>query len=341
MYRRLFSPARLATAGVVLLAAVLIVLLTKQSDQFLEVPDEAHPLAGLVQVPDAQKKRHSGGIYYVDVIVKRASLLQASFGLFRPDGADLIPQEAFVPCGISYSQQIELESETMKASQATASAVALRALGYRIRARDTGVRVVAVDPRSNAHGVLEPEDVVVAANGRQVRDRLDLFRVISRAKVGDVVRIAVRRAGKLRTLRVRTIADRCSPQRRAIIGFVPFDAIDIHLPFKIRFNLRDVGGPSAGLAFALEVLEQRGRDVDHGLKVAATGEIGLDGSVTRIGGIKQKTIGARQAGVDAFLVPVDGDNAKEAKRYAGGLRIIPVKTFQQALQSLATLRAKA
>ena len=341
MLRRLLSPARLATVGVVLLAAVLIILLTKQSDQFLEVPDKAHSLEGLVQVPGTQQKQDKGGIYYVDVIVKRASLLQASFGLFRPEGADLIPQEAFVPCGISYSQQIALESQTMKLSQATASAVALRALGYKIRAHDTGVRVVSVDPRSHAHGVLEPGDVVIAANGRTVHGRLDLFRVISRAKVGDVIRIKVRRDGKLHALRIQTIADRCSAQKRAIIGFVPFDAIDIHLPVKIRFNLRDVGGPSAGLAFALEVLEQRGRDVDHGLKVAATGEIRLDGSVTRIGGIKQKTIGARQAGVDAFLVPVDGDNAKEAKRYADGLRIIPVKTFQQALQSLATLRAKA
>jgi PDZ domain-containing protein len=89
------------------------------------------------------------------------------------------------------------------------------------------------------------------------------------------------------------------------------------------------------------VLEQRGRDVDHGLKIAATGEIQLDGRVTRIGGVKQKTIGARQAHVAAFLVPVDGDNAKVARRYAHGLRIVPVKTFQQALQALATLRRKA
>jgi PDZ domain-containing protein len=341
MSRRMFSPARLATVGVVLLAAVVIVLLTKQSDKFLEVPDKAHPLAGLVRVSDSTKKPDEGGIYYVDVKIQRASLLQASFGLFRPEGSDLIPQQAFVPCGISYSQNLALEGQTMKLSQQTASAVALRSLGYKVRAQDVGVRVVAVDPRSHAHGVLEAGDVVVAANGRKVHDRLDLFRVISRAKVGDVVRMTVRRDGKLQTLRVRTIADRCSQQQRAIVGFIPFDAVDIRLPVKIRFNLRDVGGPSAGLAFALEVLEQRGRDVDHGLKVAATGEIGLDGSVTQIGGIKQKTIGARQAGVDAFLVPVDGDNAKEAKRYAKGLRIIPVKTFQQALQSLATLRAKA
>jgi PDZ domain-containing protein len=115
----------------------------------------------------------------------------------------------------------------------------------------------------------------------------------------------------------------------------------VRFPFRIRFDLGDVGGPSAGLAFALELLEKRGRDVDHGYKVAATGVLELDGTVTRIGGVKQKTFGARQAHVDVFLVPVDGDNAREAKRYAHGLRIIPVESFQQALRALATLPPKA
>jgi PDZ domain-containing protein len=82
-------------------------------------------------------------------------------------------------------------------------------------------------------------------------------------------------------------------------------------------------------------MEELGRDVVHGHKVAATGEIFADGSIGAIGGIRQKTVGARAAHVDAFLVP--GDNAEEARKYAHGLRIIPVDTFPQALRALATL----
>jgi PDZ domain-containing protein len=340
MLRRLLTPLRLAAAGATLLIAVFVVMVTQKSDKFLAVPDKAHSLTGLVRVPGGTQHDDGGGIYYVDVFVRRASLLQSAFSLFRPEGSDLIPQTAVVPRGISYQQQLRLDTETMKVSQEKASVVALRALGFKVRARAAGVRVVDIDPNSHARGLLKREDIVVGADGRTVSRQIDLFRIMSRHRVGDVVRITVRRGGQRLSYRIRTIADENDPHR-AIIGFIPFEELDAHLPFRIGFNLKDVGGPSAGLAFALEVLELRGRDVDHGLKVAATGEIQLDGTVTRIGGVKQKVIGARQAHVDAFLVPADGDNAKVAKRYAHGLRIIPVKTFQQALRSLATLREKA
>jgi Lon-like protease len=84
------------------------------------------------------------------------------------------------------------------------------------------------------------------------------------------------------------------------------------------------------------VMEELGKKVDRGYRIAATGQIEPDGTVTEIGGVKQKTFGVREAKADLFLVPA-GDNAKEAKRYARGLRIVPVKSFQQALQALATL----
>jgi PDZ domain-containing protein len=109
---------------------------------------------------------------------------------------------------------------------------------------------------------------------------------------------------------------------------------------RIGIDAGAVGGPSAGLAFTLQLLQDLGKTIAKGYKVAATGTISIDGRVGPIGGIKQKTIGARRAHIDVFLVPVRGDNAKDAKRYAGRMRVIPVTTFQQALRALATLPPK-
>ena len=158
-------------------------------------------------------------------------------------------------------------------------------------------------------------------------------------KPGDRVRLTVRGATGLRTVTLGTIADRADPSR-PLIGVIVDQAATIKLPIAVSIDAQGVGGPSAGLAFALDLMEELGRDVDHGHRIAATGEIGLDGAVGPIGGVKQKTIGARKAKVDAFLVPA-GDNAQEARRYADGLRIIPVKSFRQALRALATLPPNA
>jgi PDZ domain-containing protein len=338
--RRLLSPWRLATAGIVLLAAVLTILITRGSDHFLEVPDQAHPLAGLVKVPNSKQQDDGGGIYYVDVLLKRASLLESLVPAVRPDGSDLIPAGDVVEPGISEQQRFQLERADMRVSQLIASTVALRQLGYRIPLRPGGLKVVAITSDSHASGILKPGDVIVSADGKPVRTRSDLRVILGSHKPGDTVSLGVRRGKDVRMLRIRTTSDKAEP-KRPLIGVLPSQALDVHFPFPIRFNLGRVGGPSAGLAFALELLELRGRDVNHGYRVAATGQIQPDGSVTRIGGIKQKTIGARKSHVDVFLVPVDGDNAKDAKRYANGLRIIPVKSFQQALHALATLPPKS
>jgi Lon-like protease len=124
---------------------------------------------------------------------------------------------------------------------------------------------------------------------------------------------------------------------RPIVGIQVEQSADIQLPIDVDIDLAGVGGPSAGLAFALDIVEELRGNVDDGLKVAATGEIELDGDVLPIGGVKQKVIGAQRSGADVFLVPA-GDNAAEARRHAGDLRIIPVESFGQALRALATLK---
>jgi Lon-like protease len=108
----------------------------------------------------------------------------------------------------------------------------------------------------------------------------------------------------------------------------------------VQIDAGNVGGPSAGLAFALEVMEELGRNVDRGYTVAATGQLNLDGSVSPIGGVRQKIYGVRAVHADVFLVPAAGDNAAVARRYAGNVRVIAVKTFPQALRALATLPLK-
>jgi PDZ domain-containing protein len=111
--------------------------------------------------------------------------------------------------------------------------------------------------------------------------------------------------------------------------------VRIPKPLQVDIDLGRVGGPSAGLAFALDIIDELGpTDIDHGERVVATGELDLDGNVHEIGGIKQKTIGARDADADVFLVP--DANAAAARKYADGLRIVAVSDLDEALHALAT-----
>ena len=268
------------------------------------------------------------------MIVRKATVLERLFGGLHK-GADLYPANAVNPPGVDDQQRRRIDLQDMQRSQEIAAAVALRAAGKKVVLQSTGALVDAIEPGKPAVGKLEPDDVITAVDGSAVRTPENVFAAMSKVRVGAVVRFTVRRGKQTLVESMKTAASD-QPPRRAVVGVFLEPALDIHLPFPVRIDAGNVGGPSAGLAFALEVLEELGRDVVHGHKVAATGEIRPDGSVFPIGGIKQKTIGAREAGVDAFLVPA-GENARDARANADGLRIIPVKTFPQALRALATL----
>ena len=334
--RRLITPGRLVTAGVVLLAVVIGLWIIPSSD-YVFLPDRAHPVAPYVHVQGGHVPRDGGGIYFVDVVVRKASWLEKLVGPWE-DGADLYPASEVVTPGTTGSQQTQIDKNEMADSKQIAEAVALKALGKKVSFISTGARVVAIQPRAPAQGHLIPTDVITAVDGIRVRSHDDLTRAMSRKPAGSLVTFTVRRGNATKTIAVKTVPA-SGGSRRGIVGIYVEQAIQIRLPLRVSIDLTNVGGPSAGLAFALDIVEELGRDVDRGNKIAATGEIALDGSVGAIGGIKQKTIGAREAGVDAFLVPA-GKNARDARHYAHGLRIIPVKSFQQALRVLATLPRK-
>jgi PDZ domain-containing protein len=331
--RRLFSPGRLLLAGAILALITFGVLWLAPSDDYLLLPDEAHPVAPLVTVETPKRGGGKDGIYFVDLIQKRASLLESIFPSLR-DGSTLVPQSRVNPHGIAESVRRQADLGQMARSQEIAAAVALRELDYDVRIRENGAFVASVYSDLPAFGKVLPGEVIVAVNGRLVRSTLDLQELIAANKPGTQLTLTLRHAEGRRQVRLVTAANP-EDASRSVIGVLVEPAADIRLPIDVSIDAGNIGGPSAGLAFALDVMEKLGTDVDRGNTIAATGELTLDGSVLRIGGIKQKTIGARAAGVDAFLVPVD--NAAEARQHADGLRIIPVATVGQAVEALSKL----
>jgi PDZ domain-containing protein len=330
---RIVTPGRVLTAGLFVLA-VAFVLWVVPSSEYIYLPDHAHPVSPLVSVEGGHNPKGSGGIYFVDVIVRKATLLERLLGGLHK-GADLESPSDVVPAGVTSAENEQLSLQEMRTSQQVAAAVALRSLGYKVEAVDNGALVSGVESGLPADGKLEPTDVIVAVDGKPVQSPGSLTSAMHGLRVGATVRFRVQRGSKTETVAIRTVAA-SHTSKKAIVGIYVDQAESIHLPIRVSIDAGNVGGPSAGLAFALDVLEKLGHNVDRGNKIAATGEIFLNGDIGPIGGIKQKTFGARESGVDAFLVPA-GQNATDARRYAHGLRIIPVKSFQQALHALATL----
>jgi Lon-like protease len=330
--------AGLVAAALLPVGLALLVLWAVPADEYLLLPDVAHPAAAVVNVKGEKPDRDSGGIYFLDVIERKASQLEVDFPGLVPDGAAFVPASQVQPPGVSESQNVQIELQQMAQSQQIAAAVALKQLGYKVTVSSTGALIVAIGPGAPADGKLVPGDVIVAVDGRRVETPDQARKLLRRRHPGDLVSLGVRNQSGLRTVALKTIADPAE-HSRPLVGVLLEQAAHIKLPFPVTIDTGNIGGPSAGLAFALEVMEKLGRDVDRGYKVAATGEIFLDGAVGPIGGARQKTFGARQSGVDILLVPA-GDNARVARRYAGRLRVIPVETFRQALHILATLPPK-
>ena len=192
----------------------------------------------------------------------------------------------------------------MTRSQQIAAAVALRAAGYRVQAKPTGALVEQVARDAPAAGKLLPTDVIVAA-ARQARSLAG--RPPPRSSASDKPGARSGSTSGAARTSSRSSSGR-SPTRttasRSIIGIFVDQAASIKLPLKVKIDAGNVGGPSAGLAFALEVLEKLGRDVDHGRRIAATGQLELDGTVSA--GRRPQTEDDRRSTLGDPLLPRPG-----------------------------------
>jgi PDZ domain-containing protein len=241
----------------------------------------------------------------------------------------VIPEEQVYPKGSS-AKQVEQESNTeMKDSQENATTAALRSLGIPV---STHVQVALLAKDSPSRGKLETGDIVTAVDGTKVDGGVALRALITKRKPGSDVTLTIKRDGNELRRTITTAAD----DGHAIVGIQTQDGADY--PFTVNIGLRDVGGPSAGLMFALGIVDKlTPGSMTAGRFVAGTGTIDDAGRVGAIGGIPQKMLGARHAGATIFLAPA-GNCGEAARTVPDGLTLVKVTSLRSALDSLDKLR---
>ncbi len=290
----------------------------------------------LIAVDGASTYDNPGAVDFLTVSLRQSTPLEVFAAWLNP--AIDVKSEREIRGDQTPSENQKLNLQMMSESKDAAQYVALSRLGYDIVINGAGAVVVTVQEGSPAFGVLKPGDVVTKVNEVSVELSSDLVRAISTNAPGTVVTLEVTPGDGGPTGPVDvTLAARPDDAERAYLGVSTFTKdLSFDYPIDVTINSGRVGGPSAGLAFTLGILDVLSPEsISGGRKIATTGTMSLDGSVGPVGGVHQKVIAARRAGVELMLVP--SSEVDEARLYAGGMRIEPVGTIDDALAVLATI----
>lgn len=326
-----------------------------QPTPYARTPSSAQPVDERVQFGQlegtVEQFPPSASFYFVTVTEPRQSVLSWWVGRDEPAIEFLTEEQKF---GVQTPEQRRVFAlESMRSSEQVAQFVALEALGFDVEITPGDVLVqqlVCLEPsddgtecvrESPSAAVLEPGDRLLEADGVDLDGVEDLSRVVGAKEPGDLVELRLDRAGGGEMTVTVELTESPTEPDRTIVGFVPFDTRRVELPFEISIDTGRIGGPSAGLAFTLALIDQlTPGDLTGGRDVAVTGTIELDGSVGAIGGLRQKAAAVAQAGVEVFLVPsTQSDTDIEAARRAGGddLEVVPIATIDDALDVLQSM----
>lgn len=327
------------TAGVFLvaLAAAAFAALTVEIGYFEFRPGSARPVAGLVAVEGAETYPPASDIAFTTVSLRQSTVASYVWSWFDDDVEVVERRQILGDRSPTENRQFNLQ--LMDTSKQDAIRVALLALGYEVPVSITGVVIVEVLPGSAADGVLELGQTIVSIDGRTLDSHDDVTEIMADKGPGDVVTLGVEPPDRstVRTVSVTLGAAEDDPGRGLIgVSLQPRDP-DYQYPFPVDIQSGDVGGPSAGLAFSLALIDVlTPGELTGGSRVAVTGTIDATGAVGPVGGAVQKTAVVRDAGYDVFLVPSSEYDAV-AERAGDDLKVIPVDTLGEALDALASL----
>ncbi|HLK73792.1 MAG TPA: PDZ domain-containing protein [Streptosporangiaceae bacterium] len=243
----------------------------------------------------------------------------------------VVPESELFPPGQTQQQAQKADTQQMTGSQQDAVAAALTELhiAYQIQ-----VVVAGTEQGFPASGVLKAGDVITAVDGKPVASESSLTTLIRAHPAGAALDVTIVRGGRTQTVQVGTKQSGGHP----VMGVQVTEQCPCQFPFSVKFSVGDIGGPSAGMMFALGIIDKlTTMDLTGGKFIAGTGEIEASGQVDPIGGIQQKMVGARDAGATIFLAPAT--NCSDVKgAIPAGLQVVKVATLSQAVTYLQDIK---
>lgn len=309
---------------------------------YIHKPGSADPLDPIVQVENGYAS--DGEFHLMTVRSSIATPVQYVLAKLR-SYHDIVPIESVRPEGLSEEEYRLAQLQMMQDSQQSSKVVAYTAAGADVDIVYEGVYVVAVSTDMPAEGKMQSGDRIVAIDNHEVNQSDKMIELVGEKEVDDDVLIRFERDGREEevTLQVQPLGDGID---RVGIGVQLMNDQSVVVDPEVTFSSGNIGGPSAGLMFALEMYDQLiGEDITKGRMIAGTGKLDFDGNVQAIGGVDKKVVAADKAGCEIFFAPNENGSptsnyvvAKEAAEDIGtDMIIVPVDTFEEALEYLEGL----
>ncbi|WP_214763858.1 SepM family pheromone-processing serine protease [Exiguobacterium sp. s141] len=323
--------------GFGLLLAVLIFLFVPLP-YYITYPGEATTIEEFMTVEGGDKE--PGELQMVTISQRRATPLWLVGSWFTPF-TDASPASRYLYEGEGEADYERRQELLMASSQQAAIQYAYELADADVTVSFEGMYVSAPISGSLAANVLKPGDVITAIDGQSFASRLDFIERVASFEAGDEVSVTLERDE--RELEVDTLIqplDRTG-DRVGLGIYEPLPIQDVRTVQEVSFELTNVGGPSAGLMFTLEIFDQlTPGDLTDGAVIAGTGTVDETGTVGPIGGAWQKIVAADRAGASVFFVP-DGSNYDEAMesldRLDSDIKVVPVKTVDEAIDYLESM----
>ena len=281
----------------------------------------------------------NGDMYMLTVTLQEVNAFELAQSWLDPR-IDVVSREVIRPEGVTREEHRKVNLRLMDNSKQAAIEVALRFLGLPVDHFGEGMLVTSVAQGSPADGLLEVGDVIVKVGDSAVSVREDGVEAILANEIGDTVPLTVLRGDSTMVIDVTLVAHSQDPGR-PMVGFVPetYNS-SLDLPFEVEIETHGTGGPSAGVMYALTLIDLlTEQDLIGGNIVAGTGTISPDGRVGPIGGVRQKVVAAQNAGARFVLVP-DENYADAVTVKRDNVEIHAISSIEQAVHTLEEIAAR-